>query len=150
MVHPGAGGFSGDDIEELRGLREDLDARLDELLETDKSPGWRRREVMAENLVPFLTRRARSDEMKNNMFRAISDGHLDRFPRLEHVTNAFILFADRAEFLNFHKIKSTRRKSGSKPSERDELLELFHRAWVTLRELESDGFPLMEYVETRA
>lgn len=150
MLHPVAGGFSEDDIEDLRGLRDDLDARLDEMLETDKTPGWIRRERMTANLVPFLTRRGRAAEMVENIDRAILDGQHNTYPNLDSVRIMFSVFAEKAEQLNYHKPKSERVKSGSTPSERDDLLDIFHRAWVALRGLESDGFPLMEYVETRA
>jgi hypothetical protein len=150
ILHPDAGGFSEDDLTDLRGLRDDLDARLDEMLETDKTPGWKRREIMTANMVPFLTRRGRAVEMVENIDRAILDGHLKTYPNLDGVKIMFSVFAEKAEQLNYHKPKGERAKSGSTPSGRDDLLEIFHRAWVALRELESDGFPLMDYVETRA
>jgi hypothetical protein len=85
-----------------------------------------------------------------NIDRAILDGHLKTYPNLDGVKIMFSVFAEKAEQLNYHKPKGERAKSGSTPSGRDDLLEIFHRAWVALRELESDGFPLMDYVETRA
>lgn len=150
MLHPEAGGFSEDDIEEFRGLRDDLDKRLDQMLETDKTPGWIYREKMTANLVPFLIRRGRAAEMVENLDRAILDGHLKTYPNLDGARIMFSVFAEKSEQLNYHKPKGERKKSGSTPSERDDLLDIFHRAWVVLRELESDGFPLFEYVETRA
>ena len=69
---------------------------------------------------------------------------------LDGVKILFSVFAERSEELNFHKPKGERKKSGTTPSERDNLLDIFHRAWVALREMESDGFPLVNYAATRA
>lgn len=148
ILHTDAGGVSQDDIADLRGIRDDLDARLDEMLQTDKTPGWKRREIMAANLVPFFTRRGRAAEMVENIDRAILDGHLESFPNLDSVKIMFNAFEENAEKLNYYKTKGERAKSGSTPSKRDDLLDIFHRAWVALREFESDGFPLMDYVDS--
>lgn len=103
------------------------------------------RHHLRENIVPFATRQTRAREMRENLDHAILDGHLERFPSLEKIARAFADFAAAAEELGFQQTKQ-----GGKNKHRDEWLELYRLAWVNLRKLESDGFPLMDYVESPA
>lgn len=100
------------------------------------------------NVVPFLTRMARAREMAENIDRAIEDGHLEKFPTLDAVRITFRTFAERAEKLGYEPDENE--PVAGLPKQREELLELFQIAWATLRRFESEGFPLSEYVETRA
>jgi hypothetical protein len=86
--------------------------------------------------------------MVANIQRAIYDGHLKEFSKLDAVLIAFRTFAERGEKLGYEPDENE--PKGGVPKERDELLEIFNLAWVRLRRLEAKGFPLMEYVETRA
>jgi hypothetical protein len=120
---------------------------LDEMLEglENKSENNRIRHHSRENIVPFQTRIARALEMRANLDRAKEDGHFEKFPELDASRIAFSVFAARAETLGF--LAET---PGGKPKLRDELLEIFGLAWVKLREIERDGFPLMDYVNSAA
>ena len=100
------------------------------------------------NVVPFVTRIQRAREMAANIDRAIEDGHLEKFRDLDGVAIAFRTFAERAETLGYEPDEDE--PKGGVPKRRDELLEIFNLAWVALRRFEGDGFPLMDYVETRA
>lgn len=145
MLHPHSAAWTESDLLDLKGIRADLDQKIDKMLETKKEPGWIRRERMVENIVPFLTRITRAWEMAANIDRAIEDGHLEQFPDLDGVAITFRTFAERAQELGY----ASRTKNGGTPSHRDELLKLFSVAWAALRRFETDGFPLMEYAETK-
>jgi hypothetical protein len=101
-----------------------------------------------DNVVPFIVRIERAREMAANIDRAISDGHLKEFPDLDAVGITFRTFAERAEILGYEP-DDNEPKEGV-PKRREELLEIFHLAWVALRRCEGKGFPLMDYAETRA
>jgi hypothetical protein len=100
------------------------------------------------NVVPFLVRITRAREMAANISRAIEDGHLEKHPDLDAVGITFRTFADRAETLGFRPDESE--PVVGLPKERDGLLEMFQIAWRSLRRLEQDGFPLMDYVNSAA
>lgn len=101
-----------------------------------------------DNVVPFLTRMARAREMAANIDRAIEDGHLQKFPDLDGVAITFRTFADKAETLGYERDESEPKEG--LPKFRDEWLEIYSLAWATLRRLEGNGFPLMDYVTCRA
>lgn len=145
MLHPDAAAWTESDLLDLKGIRADLDEKIDKMLETEKEPGWRRREKMVENIVPFLARISRAREMAANTDRAIEDGHLEQFPDLDGVTIAFRTFAERAQELGY----ASRTKNGGTPRHEDELLQIYSLAWAALRRFETDGFPLMDYAETK-
>ena len=124
-----------------------LGPSLDQLLEglEEKSANNRIRHHARESIVPFQTRQMRALEMRANLDRAKVDGYFEKFPELDLSRIAFSVFAARAETLGF--LAET---PGGKPKLRDELLDIFGLAWVRLREIERDGFPLMEYVDSAA
>ena len=109
-----------------------------------------------ENVVPFMTRQLRALEMRANLDRAIFDGHFEKFPDLDGVAIHFGVFAAAAaelgETVVKRKVYGVDKREGvaGKPKGRDGLLQIFHMAWVKLRTLESDGFPLMDYVNSPA
>ena len=98
------------------------------------------------NVVPFLVRITRAREMIANVLRAIEDGHLEKHPDLDPIRNAFSRFADRAETLGY--MPDENEPAAGLPKERDGLLDMFHIAWRSLRRLEREGFPLMDYVNS--
>ena len=140
-----------------------LGASLDEILagveQTSDYNGIRYhsfRHHAKENVVPFQTRQVRALEMRANIDRAILDGHLERFPELDGVGILFTNFAAVSERLGETVIKKkvwgidNREGVAGVPKDRDEWLECFSNAWDTLRALERDGFPLMDYVDSPA
>ena len=86
--------------------------------------------------------------MGANIDRAIKDGHLEKFPDLDPIQNTFSRFADRAETLGYRPDENE--PLGGLPKERDGLLKMFQIAWGSLRRLEREGFPLMDYVDSAA
>jgi hypothetical protein len=127
-----------------------LGPTLSELAGTDKaSPThYKHLNIARDKIVPYQTRIGRAREMASNIGRAIEDGHLDKYPDLDGVSIAFRTFAERAATLGY-KRDEDEPKSGV-PKHRKELLEIFNLAWVALRRIETEGFPLMEYVNCRA
>jgi hypothetical protein len=101
-----------------------------------------------EKIIPYVVRIQRAREMAANIDRAINDGHLEKFRDLDGVAIAFRTFAERAETLGYEPDEDE--PKGGVPKRRKELLEIFNLAWVALRRFEGEGFPLMDYVETRA
>ena len=119
---------------------------LEQMLE----PGTPKRlEVIAENVVPFLVRKDRALEMVANLDRAIVDGHAATFVELGAIVATFRAFAEKADEFGFKVEGTVRRQHGGVPKDRDGWLVWYHEAWARLREFESDGFPLMDYVHTR-
>jgi hypothetical protein len=137
-----------------------LGPSLDQILEgLERKAGHNSIRLHArENVVPFMTRQVRALEMKANLDRAILDGHFEKFPDLDRVAREFEDFAAAAAALGETVIKKkvygvdkrNKEDRSGKPKDRDGLLERFHLAWETLRRLEGDGFPLMDYVNSRA
>lgn len=146
MRHPSAAAWTEKDLLDLKGQSADFDDQIDKMLEPEREPGWIRREIMVENVVAFSTRISRAREMAANTDRAIKDGHLEQFPDLDGVNIAFTTFAERAQELWY---ESRKRTNGGTPSHRDELLEIYSLTWAALRRFEADGFPLMDYAETK-
>ena len=105
------------------------------------------REVaLVEWQVPFLIRQSRAAEMESNLVRAISDGH--SASDLEPIIVMFRAFRDGWE-MTLEESKN-RTRGGTVPKPRDELLNLYGRAWGMLVALSYKGFPVRDYANTRA
>jgi hypothetical protein len=96
--------------------------------------------------VPFLVRQTRAKEMEGNLVRAISDGH--DLNDLKPIIEMFRAFVDGWERTLDRSPNKTR--GGTVPKRRDDLLDLYGRAWASLAALTARGFPLREYATTRA
>ena len=127
----------------------ELGVTVEDVAGDKTAPGYYKHLNQAKaNVVPFLTRITRAREMVANITRAIEDGHLEKHPDLDPITSTFKRFTERAETLGYKPDESE--PVAGLPKERDELLEMFHIAWRSLRRLESEGFPLMDYVNSAA
>jgi hypothetical protein len=98
------------------------------------------------NQVPFLVRQTRAREMESNLARAVSDGH--NVGDLQPIIEMFRAFGDGWQQTLDRSPNKTR--GGTVPKNRDNLLDLYGRAWASLAALTARGFPLREYATTKA